>query len=227
MFVLELSGKGGERSITARRFDTAIDSEQTVGLLSGVDSSPLDDALRVLREPRGAMGFQGFAELLRGVNVLVLDRDVSADPRCSEAMWKALDEWVRGGGRVVVFPQHGNRARWLEDLFGCTFERIDPLPVESEVTLRSPELPPARISSILPCGMGGSNPGPLIALKKSVSTEETNLEVRSGPNALVRTVEVGKGMVTFVAADLLSQFANYHPGAFQLLSNLLALRRER
>ncbi len=226
-FVLELSGKGGERSITARNFTTAVDSAQVVGLLSGIDGSPLEDALRVIHQPRQSVTFEDFAGSLAGVDVLLVDRDVSADPKCTAGMWKSLGEWVRAGGRAVVFPQHGNRARWLEDLCGCAFARIDPLPATSEINLGSKafELRPNRLEP--DAWEGWVESRAFDRIEEIRRGEATVLDVSSGPDHLVQTVRVGKGTVTLVALDVMSQLVNYHPGAFHIVSNLLSLGRER
>lgn len=226
-FVVDLSGRGGERSVTARRFSVGVDSALTVGVLSGIDGSPLEDALRVLRQQRASVSLDRPASSLSAINVLLVDRDVSADGRCDSTTWNEVASWIRAGGKAVIFPQHGRSAKWLEDLCGCSYERMDPLASDAEITVESRELAasPNRLGSEAWDGWVESRAfDGIVEIRRM---EPAASLVRSGVHSLVESIAVGKGEVTLVAADLISQLVNYHPGAYRLLSNLLSFRTAR
>lgn len=222
LLTLALSGRGGERSITARRFHVAIDSSVDAGLVSTLDSSPLADALRVLGQPGKTVEVDGGAGIPGGMRILILDRDVASDPRVGKNSLAKVEAWIRNGGRALIFPQHGTGARWVASLMGYTFAPCEPVPPDAEISLEVPRL--------------ASFPNPIDekgwegwvesrAFDKIVKTgagREATVVLRSGKEPLILTAPVGKGSITLVAADLVSQLINYHPGAFRLFSNLIA-----
>lgn len=226
--VLELSGKGGRRSITAQRFRVAHDSTARTGLLSMIDSSPLADALRVLQQPHETIDLASSLPSLEGFATLLLDRDVLSVPHDAGDIKHALARWITDGGNAVVFPQHGEGARWLESISGASFARIDPLPPQTGVTVDSSAL------FALPNRVEARDWEDWVQARAFESVRQTGkpagsgIRARSGSCVLLLTVPIGKGSVTLVGMDLTSQLVNYHAGAFRLLANLIAYRhRER
>jgi hypothetical protein len=153
----------------------------------------------------------------------MLDRDVTSDPGCSVDVIRDIEQWIRNGGNAIVFPQHGKGSRRLDKWCGASFEQIDPIPPDAAM----------MVDSTGAMDFGG------IALEDwkgwvetrafdRIKTSDTGIGqrvvVRSGTDALILTTKLGKGSVIFVAADVLSQFINYNPGAFRLLEILVAMR---
>jgi hypothetical protein len=222
LFTLELSGRGGRRVIAAQRVNAVIDTAASVRLYSTIDSSPLADALRVLRQPHGVAAGNEVAFSLNLSNTVVLDRDLLSDTACTERTRQALTQWIRGGGHAIVFPQHGRGAGWLTALCGATFETIDPLATEAEVKTDSSSVF-ATPNRITPGDWEGwVESRAFVRIHQNASQAGAVRRAWSGPHSLLATVPVGNGSVTLVAADLLSQFTNCHPGAYRLLANLIS-----
>jgi hypothetical protein len=222
IFTLELSGKGGRRSITSQRVNAVIDSTAGVLLLSTVDSSPLADALRVLRQPHVAASLNAVALSSNPASVVIVDRDLLSDTRCTERTMQELAGWIRSGGKALVFPQHGRGATWLTGLCGATFEAIDPLSAEAEMTIDTSAMfaTPNRIAPV--DWQGWVESRAFAEVRQQATLTGTLHRAWSGQHPLVVTAAVGKGSVTLVAADLLSQFTNCHPGTYRILANLIA-----
>ncbi|MGA9119657.1 MAG: PIG-L family deacetylase [Bacteroidota bacterium] len=224
LLTLELSGRGGRRSITAKRFEALIDSTVSVGVLSTIDSSPLVDALRVLRQPSTLVREGSVRDALRNRKTILLDRDVLSDSRYSDADIRSIEEWVRNGGHALIFPQHGRGLAAVQELTGATFERIDPLPPGAAIETDSSAV--FRIPNDI-TGKdweGWVESRAFEEITRSNAAEKTRAELHSGMHLLMSEIPSGKGSVTLVAADILSQLVNYHPGAYRLLANIIAQR---
>ncbi len=223
---LELSGKGGRRSITVHHFETSVDTTVSVGLLSTIDSSPLADALRVLRQPHELLAVQQAAVTMPRFGTIVVDRDLFSDTLCTRATREALAGWIRGGGHAVVFPQHGaDAAVWLTALCGAAFAPIDPLPCDAPVTMDSPGLFSSP-NVITPADWEGWVVSRAFTeIRRPAPHSSGASQARTGSVPLICTLTVGDGSITLVAADILSQLVNYHPGAHRLLANIVAYRK--
>ncbi len=227
LYTLELSGKGGRRPITARRFRAGIDSTVIVMLLSAVDSSPLADALRVLRQPHVVVPVREVAASLNTPCTVIIDRDLLSDTLCTASTRQTLAEWIRAGGNAIAFPQHGRGAGWLTALCGATFEPIDPLASEAEVTTDTSAMF-ATPNHMAPADWEGwVESRAFVDVHQTVPRTGAGNRAWSGQHHLLDSVPVGKGSVTLVAADLLSQLTNYHPGAYRLLANVIAHAKGR
>jgi hypothetical protein len=224
---LELSGRGGMRSITARRFTTAVDSAVKVLVLSTIDSSPVPDALRVLRQPYGIWRGGDVPDALTGEKTLLIDRDVLADPRISSAGLKAIGDWVRRGGRAIIFPQHGGGAARLRDLCGLTFGPIEPLPPDAKVDVVREALSSFPNTVTIGDWEGWVESRAYDEVDLPAEKTAASIVLRSGRHVLLSRLRMGEGSVTLVAVDLLSQLVNYHPGGYRLLANIIADRENR
>lgn len=225
VLLLELSGRGAKRSVTTRAFRVAVDSSIQAGLLSTVSGSPLEEALRVCSQPWVRWNFaEEGGENNRG-SVLLIDRGFLSDTLCTDGLRASLAAWIHGGGHAIVFPQWGTGTQWLESAFGAAFAGVEPVPPDASVAT--------------PWAGAQSVPNPLTAADWSEWVEmraaygiatarrdvHTTMAVNDGTLPLITTVPVGNGMVTLIAADLQSQFMNYHPGVHRLLANLIAAKR--
>jgi LmbE family N-acetylglucosaminyl deacetylase len=226
VLLLELSGRGAKRPVTTRAFRVAVDSAVRVGLLSTVSGSPVEEALRVCAQPWMRVTSGEAIGRHDPRSVLVVDRGFLSDTLSTGALRTRLDAWVRGGGHAIVFPQSGAGAAWLRSAFGATFMGLEPVQPGAPVTspwpgaLSTPNiLTDATWNEWVEMRAG-------CAVAPARTDARTSMAIRNGTLPLITTVPVGSGMVTLVAADLLSQFMNYHPGAHAIMANLIALKRE-
>jgi len=219
---VELSGRGGRQSITAMRFSALIDSSTNVGIISTIDNSPLVEALRVVRQPHTSVSLNGTAGSLKNIKTVLVDRDLLSDMRCTGATKRELGEWIREGGNAVVFPQYGEGAQWLLAFCGATFQRINPLPPDADMTVDTSALfrTPNRIEA--KDWDGWVQARAFVKIVQKAPHAGASVRAECGEHPLVLSLAVGKGTVTCVAADLLSQCVNYHPGAHRLLANLMS-----
>jgi hypothetical protein len=222
-WVVELSGKGGRRNVTARRPAVRADSAVRALLFTEVHGSPVADALRAIGQPWTTLGAAGSGggSFAGDAGVLIIDRESLSGIPSGEG--SALRAWIRNGGRMVVFPQSGEGTGLLRDLCGAAFRPLRPLLPGASVSLD-------RGSRVLasPNVLGqGAWDGWVVSrarfgieLPAAAAGEDVTVSAEGVP--LLAGVAVGKGRVTLVALDLLSQFTNFHEGAFRLLANILA-----
>jgi hypothetical protein len=220
LFTLELSGKGGKRSVTARRIVTATDTARHVGILSTLDGSPVAEALRVIHQPHELLSPEVAKVRLKRLDALIVDRDVLCDPVCTTQFRSDFAEWIRGGGHAIVFPQGRSGSSWLSSLCGSGFAPVEPLPSDAVVKVDSAGLLSLPNRYVAADWQGWVESRAFVAVRQS-GTQASTPVVSSGPFVLVSTVSVGNGRVTLVAADLISQFVNYHLGAFRILANMI------
>lgn len=223
VLLLELSGRGGKRSVTARAFTALSDSGVRAALLSTVHDSPLAEALRVTGQPQLPGSPDLLAAAPAGTTVLV-DRDFLAESAVSAAVRRDLAGWVRRGGHAVIFPQSGNGGAWLNDTFGATFRAIEPLAPDVPVII------PWDGAMRAPNAIAGADWEGWVEARACGEIVSSRQDARiilaagNGTVPLIVDLPEGKGSVTLVAADLQSQLMNYHPGVYRLVANLIAVR---
>lgn len=211
------------RALVARKFDALSDTVHRVGLITGLEGSPVAEALRrlhipVVRLDSGAVNGPGRDSL----GTIILDRDaIALRPDCASHI-PSLASWVTEGGRLVVLSQY---ERPGEDLIeGISFvprpQRESTEPVAGD-SLNPLLVQPNRIGRsdwegwVVSRAMGS-------LLVKSVTGCETVVSSADAQSPLIVTARKGKGLVRFVALDLSSQLLNVHPGAYRLLANLVS-----
>jgi LmbE family N-acetylglucosaminyl deacetylase len=219
LLTLELSGKGGRRSVTARTIRSGIDSTRRVALISSIDGSPLEEALRVLGHSYERVPVGTLTSGLEKYTTVILDRDVLRDTSLSATRTGALTRWVKDGGEAIVFPQHEHGSSWLSSL-GIDFAQLDPLspstPVESNGL--------ADLNPLTPSDWQEWVETRAFAELRMKNGNQWNVTASCGKHALIATTLAGRGRITAVAADLQSQLMNCHPGAHRILANLIARR---
>jgi hypothetical protein len=220
LFTLELSGRGGKRSVTARQVVSAIDSTKRVGMLSSLDASPVGEALRALHQPHEVLSAKHFTSGLARVSTIIIDRDMLSDPSCTAQMKLTIADWVWHGGHAIVFPQLGVGSTWLTSICGTGFEPIEPLPPASEVAIDTVGLMSPLNGYAASDWQGWVESRAFVAIRRS-SAGGYRPAIASGSIELMATVTVGQGRITLVAADLISQLVNFHPGAFRILATML------
>ncbi len=207
----------------ARKFEAAADTSEPVGLISGIASSPVVDALRRLHVPCVILDSSGLAgQALDGLRRVVLDRNALMLLRDAPSVAARLARWVGSGGHLVMLSQ---------DTPG-TGELIGEMGFMGGA-LRDPAATVTADTASAVC----SSPNMLraadwqdwtIARARGTvrQTPGTNLivHVRDGVSGspLVASAAHGKGLITRVALDLIPQFQTVQVGAYRLFANLLA-----
>jgi hypothetical protein len=209
----------------ARKFPVAADTSMRVGVVTGLLSSPLEDALRRLRVPCVALdaGAPG-SGALDGLRTVLLDRNALGLVAAPQALASRLLRWVEAGGHLVMLSQAWDppEARELTRLIGFTGEPALP-----------PDAPAIADSSSRIC----ASPNRLgeedwrdwtIARSRGIvrvpAGADLTVHVRNGRTGapLVASVTLGRGTITAVALDLVPQLQTVHAGALRLFANLLA-----
>jgi LmbE family N-acetylglucosaminyl deacetylase len=217
---LTLSG-GTPLRFAIRSFEAAVGPGRLAAVISPTDNSPLMQGLTRLGV--GWKRVDPASLTLPDGGLIVLDRDAAALQSVREAMPEIL-AWVRSGGRLVVFPQMLVPAGEGPVLPGAMFRaapQLQPLaPLDIDTTdslFRSPN----RIGA-------GDWEGWVISRSLCSivlpADAQARIPIRSaeGRDPLLVQLPFGKGSVTVVALDLVSQISNVHPGAHRLLANILA-----
>lgn len=222
--LLELSGRGGRRSVTTRAFRALADTSIHVHLLTTVSGTSLQEALRVIGQPWTPLASDGSLQTVPVNDVLLIDRASLSDPATTRPMHDALGAWVRKGGHAIVFPQTGSGAAWLRALCGATFGRMEP------IAPTAPVVTPWGGALAAPNAIGAEDWANWVEMRAGYrivmdrTDARTTLAAAQGNVPLITTVPVDAGQLTLVAADMQSQFMNYHPGVHRLLADLIALR---
>lgn len=216
--------------VTARSFEAVADTTSPVGLLTGITGSPVEAALAGLRVPVTLIG-SGMTGLTENFpfSTIVIDEEAAAQRGESAGRLGALRSWVARGGNLVILPQFLSPRSPDSASPGCTFRHWPPLePGDSVATGGgAPDLLqyPNRIGAgdwdgwVVSRALGWVDTGS--------SNAETVVRSASTGNPLLVTLAVGKGRVTLVALDIVSQLRNVNPGACRLLANLVARRLAR
>jgi hypothetical protein len=226
-YTIELHiGKGkAPATFTARKFRADADTAHVVGLVTGLSSSPVEQALRGLHVPCRLLGAGTFARAVdSGMHAIIIDRDAFALRRDAHLLEAAVAQWVRAGGHCIVLRQspRGPDDGPLGAKIG--FERGHPFPPETHVAAEAG----SRIMT-----------GPNLLSEGDwrdwiISRAQSSLQFREGSSPvvhvrdastgapLIASVPEGKGMLTAVALDIVPQLQIIHPGGYRLLANLLA-----
>jgi hypothetical protein len=208
----------------ARSFEAKTDVASRVGLITSMDDSPVAQAMRRLQLAWSPIDTSfSSATQLASFNVIVIDRDALVGVSSIGPRSVRLREWVENGGHLVVLPQMAFRGGSMPFAPGGTF-RMSPLlpPLAPIITdtakplfrVPNPILPDDWNDWVVARSFGSvivAPDQPAFVLARSA---ETNAH-------MVVDLPEGKGHVTLVALDLVSQLLNLHPGAHRLLANLL------
>ncbi len=226
-FTVVLSG-GVRRMCVLRSFPAQVIPGVRVALLSGMEASPVGDAL-------GRLGVSwvrrvpGEATDLSSLDVLIVDRDALQGLRAGDPAQTPIMAWVRGGGHLVVLPQFDLSDGGTSLIPGMSFVRSPLLPPDARVTLDTAGVilrTPNPIGEKDLAGWVVSRSFGAIRVNRDASHSVLVSSAHDGA-PLVVTAPEGQGRITLVALDLISQLVNVHPGTHRLLANLLNSRWSR
>lgn len=219
-WTVEIPARAPSRaSVTARSFPCASDTSLTIGVLSTVSDSPV---MYALKESQRKVVPADSVQDWSAVKTLVVDRDAFSEGEKGSGLSARIVDWIRSGGTLVVFPQQSPGADVCGNLFGVTFTECRPLAPDAAVEqVNSPawSSPNAITPESWRNWVEARSYETLSVLKEPPGFSTL---LRAGKNPQISTFPFGRGRVTFVCLDLWSQLVNLHPGAFQILSNLVA-----
>ena len=211
-------------TFTARKFPAVADTSRTVGLLTGLADSPVEEALRRLHIPCRLLDGSFHDTSVAQIRTILIDRDAFALRRDAGRIAGAIVKWVRAGGHCVIFRQipPSTPGDPLTENAGFGRARViaPEAPViaeEGSAVLSHPNLLSdgdwrdwiiSRAQSPLVVSPGAH---PVIHLKDE-----------SSGAPLIASVPMGEGTLTLVALDLIPQLQIVHPGAYRLLANLVS-----
>jgi hypothetical protein len=215
---------GVQESIIARSFEARVDTQARVALLTAFDESPIAHALDRVGIPwrrinRSVTAGQGLAR----TNVIIIDRDALTELRGQGAQPETIMAWVREGGHLLVLPQNDVPEGGAWFIPGASFRTSPLLSPDAAVRtdsayalLRSPNVLSEGdwdgwvvARSLCSVKVAGDRPAQVI-----VSSLDRDIP-------LVVTLPEGKGRITLIALDLISQLVNVHPGGHRIFANLL------
>jgi hypothetical protein len=215
-------GKKLAANFIVRPFPALADTAAPVGVVTGLRTSAVSDALERLHIPVRFVGpGQLRPEALREYRVVVIDRDALVLRPDMPQAHDALLEWVRAGGQLVVLPQFSATAVPAAQTFEFTFRSRAGIPPSARLTLDSASAllrTPNRIQEEDWSGWVGARALGMVEAGKEY--ESPARDAATG-EALIASGRLGNGRITLVALDLISQLVNVHPGAHRLLANLV------
>jgi hypothetical protein len=213
------------RKIVVRKFEAAADTSRRVGIVTGLEGSPVAEALRRLHIPTVLLEGDGNSlSMLDSLKTVILDRDAIALRADLSSHKATLTSWVRAGGHLVVLSQYEAEGGGGGIVEGVSFkarphlEAGEPLAVDTATGLL---MRPNRITAE---DWNGWVVSRAVGSLRMSAGGGLRVDVRSrdGRVPLLATARVGNGAVTFVALDLSSQLLNVHPGSYRLLANLVS-----
>jgi LmbE family N-acetylglucosaminyl deacetylase len=211
-------------SFIARSFEATTDPASRVGFITSMEDSPVAQAMSRLQLAWSAIDTSlAGKSSLTSFNVILIDRDALAGVRSLETRSGDLLDWVRNGGHLVLLPQMSFRGKALPKVFGSLFRSFPLIPPSAPVQcdtakglFRTPNI--IRPSDWNEWVVARSFGSVMIAADRPASVLARDTETDS---LLLVDLPEGKGRVTLVALDLVSQLLNVHPGAHRLLANML------
>lgn len=224
-FLLPISIQGDiVAQVAAREFEARVDSSRRIGVVAGVPNSITLESLRRLGLRYRQLRPSDLTGSMASLDVVVIDRRaMTFHPDLAEKAGD-LQEYVRGGGHLVVLQQDAevwNRNPLWPGLTLLPTDQLGPgaavqLVAEHPLAVSHNHLTDSDWSGWLyqfsPCRVDGP------------ALEQAEIAVRSQASnlPLVVTKKEGKGILTYVNLSLHHQLLNIHPGTFRFLANLLA-----
>jgi hypothetical protein len=218
---------GVNQSVILRSFEASIDSQARVALLTDINDSPIAHALDRLGVSWRRIDPSLESSSLSGTNVMILDRDALAGLRRAKGQAQTITSWVRGGGHLLVLPQHDVADGGSGFIPGFSFRRSPLLPPGAPLKIDTANLLLRSPNILSECDWDGwvvarslcsVQVSPDLAASVLVSSADGNVP-------LLVTVAEGKGRITLVALDCISQLINVHPGVHRIFANLLKPNR--
>lgn len=223
--------KAGKKSVgrfLARKFTALADTTVAVGLITGLEDSPVAETLRRMRVPAVVLDrIPRTSGEFAGLQVIVMDRAALALRPDLPGRLQDIEAWVHAGGHLVILPQPDLRPSVPGSIGGIRFIPGGPRPATAPVTFE----PDSRILESPNRIAPGDFDGWIIARTQGgfVLPEAGNAKVHlrdaTTGKPVAASLAIGTGSITVTNLDLLPQLGIVHPGAFRILGNLLSTGR--
>ena len=212
-------------NIVARKFSAEIDPSKKVGVITGLEDSPIGHTLKRLDirfvhvEVNSALSKQ-----IEKMDVLIIDRRALTLKPDIKHHTQALFDFVDRGGHLIILAQDADI--WNEQPLweGISLE-ASVLIDENTSVIMDDTYPlfskPNRITSIDWSGWLFLRAYNAVS-SSDVENAQVLLRTEKQSSPLIVTVESGDGRMTYVDLALAHQWLNIHPGAFKLLANLVS-----
>lgn len=210
---------------TAIKFDARAETGKKVGLLTGIEASPLQAALTNLQMDAQKITLdKDFEQQLDSIDVFILDKRVMTLLPDLSNHKSTLDRFVERGGHLIVLAQ--DASVWNVDPLipgielEATSHHYGELPVSTDAG--HPFL--AQPNAIQPQDwhdwlfLRSHN---VVSISDSETFEQPIKAQDSGAPLLV-TQKVGAGRKTYVDLALSHQLQHVHAGAFRLFANIVS-----
>ncbi|NUO83135.1 PIG-L family deacetylase [candidate division KSB1 bacterium] len=209
----------------ARKFAAQVNRDKKVGVLSGLATSSLTEALRRLgMKARLLETGKITVQQLDSLDVLILDRRaLSLAPEISKRQ-ENLTAFVRRGGHLLVFAQ--DAAAWQAASLWKDLQLAPTAIFDEETRLQTIDNHPLLSApNVLTAedwnGWLNARGYNLVRLVEAGAAEAPVRAMENGAPLLV-TKKLEQGKLTYVDLALTPQLLNLHPGAFRLLANLIS-----
>jgi hypothetical protein len=216
---------GLSEQCTARSFDLRADTSAHIALITPFEKSPIARALDQMGvnwwRVNAASGT--IADLSRA-DVIIVDRDALAVIQPDGSLPQAILARVKAGGRLVVFPQNDVEDGGGSLIAGLFFQGSALFPPDAPLRIDSTRSLLRSVNNLSTDDWEGWSVARSLCSVRVAAGRKADVIVSSSARGvpLVVTTPEGKGQVTFVALDLISQLTRVHPGGFRLFANLIA-----
>ena len=212
-------------NFAARKFHTKVDTSKKIGIVTGLQNSPTENALRRLNVKFSTVGLgRTFSQQIDSLDVLIIDRRVlSLKPKIGDFK-NEMDNFVNRGGHLIVLSQ--DAATWnAKPLWAgmhltptLLFDENIPLELDSTHTLLtySNLISPEDWNGWL--YLRGYN----VVSGSALEDAQLPVKVKREGVPLIVFLREGKGKRTYIDLALGHQWMNIHSGAFRLLANLIS-----
>jgi LmbE family N-acetylglucosaminyl deacetylase len=219
------AGKMVAGKFLARKFTAAADTMMKVGLLTGLEDSPVAETLRRMHVAAVAMDrIPGTIRHSGDPDLIVMDRDALSLRPDLRGRLGDLEAWVRAGGQLVILPQPEDRLAPGLSIGGIRFTGDPIRPATAPVVLEAGSRMLAAPNRITPEDFEGWIIARTLGGFILPGDADARVHVREAETGkpLAASLALGSGSITVTSLDLLPQMGIVHPGVFRLLGNMIS-----
>jgi hypothetical protein len=212
-------------SFAARRFDATMDLSKNIGVITGVEGSPITEVLRRLgahwtnisSSPPETLDFSAF-------NVIVIDRRAMTLRGGLDSMKEVFERFVQKGGHLMILAQDAGvwNAHPLVD--GLTLKASgsydETAPVHADSASRLLTTPNGIVKDDWSNWIYQRSYNTVTG--SALESAQIPLKSEVDGNPFVAMWKAGAGTITYVDLAVNPQIVNVHPGTYRLLANLLS-----
>jgi hypothetical protein len=224
LFPIEIGGETVAK-FAARQFEVNVDSSKEVGFITGIEDSPVAEALRRMGVRWRRIDVRGgISQDLASCQALVIDRRAMTLVGSLKDDRSALNSFVERGGHLIILSQDAaiwNESPLVEGMRLTPSPALDELsPVQIDSTSRFATVP-NKIGEDAWSGWLYQRAYNVLS-GKALGQAEVVVRSSRENDPLVAVWRRGQGSITYCDLALHLQLLDIHPGAFQLLANMLS-----